>query len=348
MEIIQKIFNQVLEETIKEFSDLEESQREERINKLIESIPNLIDNISLLVKDSLDNKRTSMLKERRNIIKGFENKHKKLWEDGLNLLETFLVICFEAGEDFNNAYREDSSKSNDFKFDVLTRLHSRSIQVGYEVLTLLKSGYADGAHARWRTLHEITVVGLFINKNDQETAEKYLLHELVDSYKAMIQYQKYCEQLNQPPFPKEKLIDTKSLYDKLINKYGVDFAEPYGWAATCLNKHRINFSDIEIESGLEHLRPYYKMASYNVHASSKGIKFRLGLSDTFNEVLLSGPSNYGLADPGHGVALSLSQITSALLIYRNNFDHLVILKILDKYCDEIGEAFLLINDVMKE
>ena len=44
-----------------------------------------------------------------------------------------------------------------------------------------------------------------------------------------------------------------------------------------LSKQDLNFSDIERAVRLDHLRPYYKLASHNVHANPKGMLFRLGL-----------------------------------------------------------------------
>jgi len=95
-------------------------------------------------------------------------------------------------------------------------------------------------------------------------------------------------------------------------------------------------------AGLEHLRPYYRMASHNVHANPKGLRFRLGILDT-EDILLAGPSNYGLADPAHGVATSILQVSRSLLATRVNLDSLVMIDILEKFCDEVGKEFLRIH-----
>jgi len=56
-----------------------------------------------------------------------------------------------------------------------------------------------------------------------------------------------------------------------------DFAMPNGWASDALGKKRVTFADLESKGQLDHFRPYYKMASHNVHAGAKGITWRLGL-----------------------------------------------------------------------
>ena len=76
--------------------------------------------------------------------------------------------------------------------------------------------------------------------------------------------------------------------------------------------------------------------------------FRLGLSDQANEVLLAGPSNMGLADPGHSTAISLCQVTTVLLTTEPNLDSIVIPKLLLKLEQEIGEAFLQADIAMEE
>ena len=239
MNLIQNILDDVIRDRIENYSDLTEKEIEEKLDKFLESIPDLLDDISLVVKKTLDKNSSKMLKEHRHIRKYFEKRHNRLWKKGLDLLETFIVISYEAGEDFNNSFREEAAKNNDFVFDTLTRLHARSVQVAYEVLSLLRSGFADGAHARWRTIHEISVVGLFINKYGQDVAERYLLHEVIESYKAMNQYQKYCARLGQQPYAVDELNSIKSTRDKLVDKYGKDYCVQYGWANNALDRKSV-------------------------------------------------------------------------------------------------------------
>jgi hypothetical protein len=77
-----------------------------------------------------------------------------------------------------------------------------------------------------------------------------------------------------------------------------------------------------------------------MHANPKGIFFKLGLYNVNENVLLAGPSNTGLADPGHGAAISLTHITTTLLMTQYNIDRLVICKILLRLVNQIGEEFL--------
>ncbi|MBV8754913.1 MAG: hypothetical protein JO328_18820 [Hyphomicrobiales bacterium] len=55
-------------------------------------------------------------------------------------------------------------------------------------------------------------------------------------------------------------------------------------------------------------------------------------------MLLAGPSNAGLAEPGFGAIRSLNQISSCLLCLSPTFDNVIALKIMTKLGDEIFEA----------
>ncbi len=79
--------------------------------------------------------------------------------------------------------------------------------MGFEVLCLLKSGLADGAHARWRTAHEIAVVSNFLAANDENVSLRYLEHDVVESHRAMCQYQEYADRLNQEPPTEEEVAE---------------------------------------------------------------------------------------------------------------------------------------------
>jgi hypothetical protein len=181
-----------------------------------------------------------------------------------------------------------------------------------------------------------------------DIAERYLLHDAVESYKAARLYQQYSNALGYEPLSDEEFGEIKSTYDHLISRFGLSFKEDYGWASSVLQKPSPTFRDIEEKVGLDHLRPFYKMASHNVHANPKGVLFKLGLFPESQDILLAGPSNLGLADPGHETAISLGQITTALLTTKPNVDRLVLCKILIRLAEEIGDEFLAAQKSLEE
>jgi hypothetical protein len=320
----------------------------EKIDKYFtKGVPEALSESTELLLNTLKSTASNMLRERRKLTSGFESRLRKVWGKSFNLLEMLLVISLEVGEDFNKKFRPNAIKNKDFVFDVLTRLHARACQISYEILTLLKSGYADGAHARWRTLHEIAATAYFIKKYGNDTAECYLLHEKIESYKAMLQYQEFCNKLGEEPFSEEQKNRLISEKDAVLKRFGNNFFNNYGWASDVLNKKNPKFCEIEKDAEIEHFRPYYKMSSYNVHATPKGIMFKLGLSPNVN-FLLTGPSNAGLADPGQSTAISLTQITTALLLSKPNYDRIVILKVMLLLVEEIKKAFIDAHEYIEE
>ena len=98
-------------------------------------------------------------------------------------------------------------------------------------------------------------------------------------------------------------------------------------------------SDLQKDAGIDYLSPYFRMAGHNVHANPKGVFFKLGLIGE-TDVLLSGPSNAGLADPGHATALSLVHISSQLLHLRPTFDNQIAMTVMFALQDEIGDALI--------
>lgn len=287
-----------------------------------------------------------MLKKRRKDMIFFEQRLNKLWRKPFDLLEMFLVMSYEAGEAFNEEMRPEAAKSNDLVFDALTRLHARGCQIAGEILTLLRSGYAAGAHARWRTLHEIAIVAFFIKQHGNKVAERYILHNDIESYKALLEYKKHSSALGYPSCTKEEVEKAITLRNQLCKKFGKSFSNNYGWAAEVLKNPDPSLSDLEERVNLDHLRPFYRMASHAVHANPKGITFNLGLLGT-EGVLLAGPSNVGMADPGHATAISLQQVNTALLTTKPSLQVIVVLRTMKQLVDEIGKTFLEVDTLLK-
>lgn len=326
-------------------------ENKENINNLPQEIVN--DITSEGATHFLENLKIRMpeilKKQNRNIKKPFEKRLNELWKEPFNLLDIFLIMSCEIGATFNKELRPTAAKDKDFVFEVLTRLHARACRTAGEVLTLMHSGYASGAHARWRTLHEIAVIEFFIKDHGDEVAERYLLHDRIESYKAMLQYQKYCNRLEgYKPFSEEEVNKAKKMRDDLCEKYGKSFGNPWGWASAALGKESPRFSDIEEATDLDHYHPFYKMASHPTHAGPKGIMFTLGLIPTEKEILLAGPSNAGMADPGHATAISLYLVNVALLLTRPSLQIFTVLKAMELLQNEIGTKFLEVHKTQLE
>lgn len=318
---IDKYFDKMNSKIAKIVSDFIEQSTERIYSRLIRDLPN-------------------MLRKNRKTNKKFIARVNKDWEKPFDLLEAFLVLNYEAGAEFNDQFRQEKSLSNYFLLEALTRLHARACQIGLEVFVLLQNGFADGAHARWRSLHEIAVVSSFLRSHGNEVAEKYLLHENIESYKIALLQNKHYEALGIEPVSEEKLNELKANRDDLISRFGKPYKNLFGWASETLNINNPNFAELEKHTSFDYMHPYYKLASHNVHANPKGIMFKLGLINNTQNILLAGPSNFGFTDPGHGSAISLGYTTITLLTTKPNIDNAVLSNIITKLQDEIGNEFL--------
>ena len=157
-----------------------------------------------------------------------------------------------------------------------------------------------------------------------------------------------------PPLDPATIPDLEKQVDLYRAKFGEEFSQKvargsYGWASEALKKKQPTFEDLEAAVGLSHMRPYYKLASEAVHASVKGILFNIGDLGTMR-IMLAGPSNAGLADPGSMALTSFHRCTGYLLLYQRyqkepglleiHLRSLIANKMMDALLKEANQAFL--------
>lgn len=271
----------------------------------------------------------------------FKERLEQRWGRGLGKLRMLLAIVREWGQGaFDRKHKSSGGKLSHYD-DVMLRLHVRACQIVSEVIILLENGYADGAMARWRTLHEVTVVAAIIAKFGEEIAERYVYYQVVESLSALKAYERNHVALGFKPPGKKESTNLRKAHAKILQRFGKKFDEEYGWAAFHLKakeKERITFARLEAEAGDERMRSPYKMASYNVHASPKGVYFKLG-SLKGSPVLLAGASNAGLTEPAQNAAVSLAEITLLAIGGSPIFDDVVAGKIAAKLASIIPLEF---------
>jgi hypothetical protein len=278
----------------------------------------------------------------RGIEKEFEAAVLQTWRKPLDLSDLLLHLSLEVASEFSSVHGSENS-SNNYVQTALARQQTNACLVFNEIIHLLKSGFPSGAHTRWKNLHEIACVSYFISKHGEDMAKRFLDYETVESYfqaQAIYEHQQKmeCEALSETEFKK-----LKKEINKMKKLYGPDFVRktnyPYAWVPRTVLKTR-SLREIEKSVKLDMLRPYYDIASYNMHGGPKGFMFKLGtMQKGKNVVIPVGPSNYGLADPGKSAAISLGQVTACLLLAESNLKKLVIVEMMRNLVDEICNAF---------
>lgn len=312
-----------------------------------EKMDSILQNVTTMINESSDvesekylanikKRSASILKENRKYQKSFDRQLTKKWGKLIDLLEVFVVLSEDIGADFTDDVIKAPIENISPRFTVLSRSHARSCQVSKEIITLLRNGFSDGAHARWRTLHEIAVETNIINRNEDELAKRYTDHDIVQRLQAARTFHKYDQEFGVENVTEDELRDLENVCKELSDLYGRDFHNENGWAIGLTGKPKPKFSDLETLADFSHMRPQYKLACLNVHGGPRALFFRFGLRyDGDEKFLLTGPSTTGLANPAQNTAYSLLQITAALLTYDVNLDYLVALKVLFKLEQEI-------------
>jgi hypothetical protein len=269
---------------------------------------------------------------------GFELGLAAWWGDAIDLLRILLMSSREVGDAFLRRDRRRRSERDRLRNGVLTRLHARACQVVGEIIVLLEAGYADGAFARWRTLHEITVVAVLIADHGDPLAERYLAHEAVDLEKAAGAFDRVRLSMGRKPLYARDRARTRKAYKAALATYGLGFEEQYGWAATLRDGKRCTFDDLEGLAGRSALRLHYKLASHAVHAGQRAIRNPLSGPPTV-DLILAGPSHKGIEEAGVLAAYTLTALTSLLFPRRVGIRSMVELETFVILRDKAETAF---------
>jgi len=237
-------------------------------------------------------------------MKRFRGDLSHWWGDALDSLEELVASCAELGDLISRTNRADTKL-----FTALDLLRTRSVQIGWEVHELASAGYADGAFARWRTLHELAVVSEFLKQFGEDAATRYMEHVHISNRKVIREYNECSEQLGYARIPTADIARSEETKERLLSLYGADFANDWGWAAGVPGVSGRSFLDLREATGYGHWKAHYGMANHAIHAGPHGVLFRLGHPINFEPRSLSGPSLVGIGTPVDTTAISLMHTT---------------------------------------
>lgn len=280
-------------------------------------------------------------------LTGFRERLEGRWNKPLGQLRMLLTMVREwCGDIFHREEARRPHKKKQLR-EILVRLLVRAIQVTDEIVCLLENGFADGAMARWRTLHEIAVVAAVIAEHGESIAVRYIAHQAVESQRALNKYLACCPLLGYRPLPTRDVKKINKAYAAAIAKYGPEFKSDYGWAAHHLKKSKPTFADLEAAAGRAKMRSHYQMGNDNVHAGVKSMFVRLGLVGEYNS-LLSGRSNGGLTEPGQNAAHTLAQLAVIVCLSEPTFDDLVVASMIRDLQDQIPGYFFQVEKQLQK
>ncbi len=289
----------------------------DKITKLFENKHEELNELfSLNLYQILDAEKDDLLSEHYEVLAKFRERLFETWKTPLMRLDSLLYMCMEAVDELRQQHA-GSPLLHTKKFNMATRLQARCVQVGNEISHLLHGGYADGAFARWRTLHETAATTKFICEGDEDLATRFFDFQNISRLKAANKYNEHNE-LEFDEFPAEQLTQFENDRKKILNKYELHFDKDFGWARKALGnnaapKGSLRFTDVESFVGLSFLRNHFSFANQYVHAGIDSIGYKLGTSMSKKDLLLTGPSNEGLIEPIQCASLSLIHATIALI-----------------------------------
>lgn len=331
------IFNN-LGKFIEEFHDKLDPLMDELINDIVGQIGELI-------KENLLTTANEMEKQYDEFQNHSFKEITKIWKHPLSLLKGLIVISDEIAQGYIKKFTRRNINTR--VQDVLFHAQARSNQIAKEIFLLLNHGFADGALARWRSLHELAVICNFIIEGGEDVAKRYIDYQAIATYNFAKEQNEFSDRLGIEKITYKEMKGIKENYFMLINKYGKKFGGSYGWASDALGLKRVTFKDIEKTVELDHLRPYYKSASQKIHSDPSGVFSSLGTYPEM-EVILSGSSHIGLSDPAQLTAITLNQITSSVLTYKPNIDFLVICKVMSALKDDAIREFIAVENNLRE
>lgn len=328
-----KLYHQMFLKMIEENQNIIEKKIEKN-PKFLEKILNLsVKKSSEILFKNLNKDKKNIILDNKKIEKDFNRRLYKKWKGPIDNLEALIGISYEGGVMFTESFIEEAKKENNLVFYSLRAIHARAVLTAKECLILLKNGYPDGAFSRWRTIYELSVIGgLLVDIKDNDLCERYLNFFYVQAYKE----EKLNREKGYPSYDEDSFKSLKNNYDYMVKKYGKNYVNgDYGWANKLFDKDRVYFSDIENAANMEKLKGYYKSSSMYIHGNYKASKESLGIMPNIEEILLVGPSNYGLSIPMQNVAISLYSISTFFFLIYPTIDTMSTCLIMEKFMKKI-------------
>lgn len=300
----------------------------------------LLERSSLHLYELMNASEEENVKELNLLSEDFNSGNYQRWKDGFQKLEMLRQVSIEAGMEFQKHFLSIPEYETDPLLGVLMRQHANACRITGEIILLLKGGYPDGALARWRSLFEISVTCLVINKYGRDAAKDYIRHGRVKAIEGMEEYQKTAKQMNLQQYNENEISVAIALKEQIS---GGD--SHFHWA-----RKYAGFSKLEKlreDVGLGKWSHNYKLASRNVHADYSEMLSLFAMSEAKQDMLLVGQSNSGMVEPAHMTAITLAQITSAYLTAHihedNELDYTnstLFLMLIQRYVDAVGESFI--------
>jgi hypothetical protein len=285
-----------------------------------------------------------LIAESRARQAAFEQQLWERWKPAFDLYDWMLHHTRNAAVFFLRHHRAEAVEHRDALFEAQTRLQARAYRTACEVRALLVSGHPDGGLARWRTIHEILIVMLFLQKHGAQTAQRFLDYDVVQTAKNWGQYEHLPEEWRILPIAAEEGEQINAERAQLMQAYDPQFDNENGWAAHALGlagaKSRVGIAQLEKDVGLERFHLFYNLARNHIHVNMKG------LADDLRDDLC--PSRRALAPAATTTLMELADCTLIMANLRPTSDTEELERTLVQLTADANHSFLQIQQQLEQ
>jgi hypothetical protein len=281
------------------------------------AIPDALAEVAELVGDHISEQALEHTRHLRKAHLDRAEAVQRMWGTAIEQLDFLRHIVLEWG--YAAVEQHQGAYANPNTAFALSRLVARTYEVVGEIILLARAGYADGALARWRSLHEICVVAMFLARRSDRCAQMYLSHHWVEKLR-LFEVGRANGTARATNTNRDRYVsDLRMQKTAMVNKFGTAFASDYGWASVDLDRAKTTFRDLESHVGLETLRRGYQQANSTVHGGALATLTRISLgADGIDSTEV--PPAYGCEIATNYATASLSMMVAELCLKTENAD----------------------------
>jgi len=203
------------------------------------------------------------------------------WDEAFDLYELFRAASFALAQ---RAWApEQAEHRTALERRVAVRLlFVRAYVTAGEILTLVRTGYGNGAVARWRTMHEVEVQATLLAGATDDTVRRYGDQVAYQLWRTLETYELHHEELGWEPLPPDELRTIRERGEDVRREYRGRLSRGgYEWARRELTDDFPQLTDDSVTVELRHLeehvgltarRALYRLASDAVHAGWKAAR----------------------------------------------------------------------------
>ncbi|MFZ2973642.1 MAG: DUF5677 domain-containing protein [Ferribacterium limneticum] len=312
-EEIQATAQRLFDELIESMPDIEDNL----VEAISKAVPDVLARVAEIIGDHISDQALEHTLHLRKAHSDRANTVQRIWGTAIEQLDFLRHMVLEwncvAMELHSGAYANPNTAF------ALSRLVTRAYEIVGEIITLVRAGYADGALARWRSLHEICVVAMFLSRRSDRCSQMYLSHHWVEELR-LLEVDKASGTASANNAHLDRYIrDLRKQKSAMANEFGKAFASDYGWASVELGRSKTTFRDLESHVGLEILRRGYQQANSTVHGGALATLTRISLGPGGIDGT-DVPPAYGCEMATNYATASLSMMVAELCLETENAD----------------------------